>query len=260
MATTAQRLLPAPAWARLAVPLALLAAWEGLHRTGLVNPLFLPAPAAVAAVGRELHATGALAQAFAASLLRLLAGLAIGATVGVAAGLGLGVSRIAERAVQPTLSAWRQISPFALIPLLSFWFGLREPAKVAFIALTCVFPVLLNTFEGVRSVPPAWLEVGRTYRLGRWATIRRIVLPAATPSIFAGLHLGVLCAWLGTVGAEYFLAAGPGLGNLIVDGRAGLRMDLVFLGIAAIGATGVALDALLGLAEGRLLRGRRRAD
>lgn len=261
MSVAASRLpFPARSVAPAAGVLAALLAWELLSRSRVVNPLFLPAPADVAAVGRRLLASGALLRAWGASLARLLAGFATGAAIGVSAGVALGVSRTAERALRPSLSAAKQVSPFALIPLLSFWFGLGEPAKVAFVALTCVFPIFVNAFEGVRGVPASLLEVGRVYGLGRWALVRRIVLPSATPSIFAGLHLGVFFSWLGTVGAEYFLAAGPGLGNLIVDGRAGLRMDLVLFGVAAIGATGVALNALLGLAERHLVPGWPRSD
>lgn len=245
--------------ARYGTPLALLLLWEVLHRTRAVNPLFLPAPADVARVGRHLLESGALLRGWAASLGRLLAGFAIAAVLGVAGGTVLGVSRTAERAVSPTLAAVKQVSPFALLPLLSFWFGLGEPAKVAFITLTSVFPILVNTFEGVRSVAPQLLEVGRVYRLTRVELVLRIVLPAATPSIFAGLHLGAFFSWLGTVGAEYFMSSGPGLGTFIVDGRAGFRMDLVLLGIAAIGATGVLLNALLEAVERRLLRWRPRA-
>jgi sulfonate transport system permease protein len=246
--------------ARVAAPLALLALWALLHRSGRVNPLFLPSPAAVLDVGRQLLASGDLLSGWAASLERLLLGLGLGAAIGIGLGIALGMSRTAERAIQPTLSALKQVSPFAMIPLLSFWFGLREPAKVAFIALTCVFPILVNTFEGVRSVPAPLLEVGHVHGLGRWALLRRIVLPAAAPSILTGLHLGVFFSWLGTVGAEYFLSAGPGLGNVIIDGRAGLRMDVVFFGIAAIGATGVVLNAILEALEARLLAWRPQAE
>jgi sulfonate transport system permease protein len=260
VATTSLRLaLPAlsrRAGLALLLPAALLVAWELATRAHLANPLFLPPLAAVAATGRRLLASGDLLVGLRASLLRAGAGLAAGAAVGVSAGVALGVSRVAGRAFHTTLAALKQISPFAFIPLLSFWLGLGEPAKVAFIALTCVFPIFVNTYEGVRSVPPRLIEVGRAHRLGRWALVTRIVLPAAAPSIFAGLHLGVFFSWLGTVGAEYFFLAGPGLGNIILDGRAGFRMELVFFGVAAIGATGVALNGLISLAEHRVLRWR----
>jgi sulfonate transport system permease protein len=259
MSTTATRLSSPPALSPrallpLAGPLALLSIWALVVRLHLANPLFVPPIQAVVAVAGKLLASGELAADMEASLARSLAGLAIGAAVGIAAGVALGSSRLLDRALHPSLSAFRQVSPFALLPLLSFWLGLREPAKIAFIALTCVFPIFLNTYEGVRSVPAKLLEVGRVHRLGRWRLATRLVLPAAAPSIFAGLHLGVAFSWLGTVGAEYFFLAGPGVGNIILDGRNGFRMELVFFGIAVIGATGVALNGLVTLAERRVLR------
>jgi sulfonate transport system permease protein len=242
----------------LAGPMAILGAWELAHRAHVANPLFLPPLREIAAVGRRLVANGDLLTGLRASLALSLTGLAIGALIGITAGVGLGLSRTAERALHPTASALKQISPFAFIPLLSFWLGPAQPAKIAFVALTCVFPIFVNTFEGVRGVPATLLEVGRTYRLSRWQLAVRIVLPSAAPAIFSGLHLGVFFSWLGTVGAEYFFLAGPGLGNIILDGRSGFRMDLVFFGIAAIGVTGAALNGLLSLAERRALRWRPR--
>lgn len=239
-------------------PIAILGAWELAHRTRVANPLFLPPLQAVAAVGRRLLANGELLAGLRGSLALSLAGLAIGALVGIPAGVALGISRTAERALHPTASALKQISPFAFIPLLSFWLGPAQGAKIAFVTLTCVFPIYVNTFEGVRSVPATLLEVGRSFRLNRWQLALRIILPSAAPSIFAGLHLGVFFSWLGTVGAEYFFLAAPGLGNVILDGRNGFRMELVFFGIAAIGATGAALNGLLSLAERRALRWRPR--
>ena len=132
---------------------------------------------------------------------------------------------------------------------MSFWFGLDEPAKIAFVVITCVFPILLNTYEGVKSVPADLLEVGRVHRFGAWQQLRRIVLPSALPSIFTGLHMGVFFSWLGTVGAEYFFKAGPGVGNYIIDGRNGSRPELVFFGIFVIGLTGLLLNRALALAE-----------
>src|SRR6266542_3155732 len=241
MAATTELRLTLPGLSRraglaLVLPGALLAAWELATGAHLVHPQFLPPLGAVAAAGQRLLASGDLLAGLRASLLRA----------------------IAERAFHPSLAVLKQISPFALIPLLSFWLGLGEPAKVAFVALTCVFPIFVNTYEGVRSVPVNLIEVGRSYRLTPFRLVTRIVLPSAAPSIFAGLHLGVFFSWLGTVGAEYFFLAGPGLGNIILDGRTGFRMELVFFGVAVIGATGVALNGLVSLAEHRVLRWRPR--
>ncbi|AYH42911.1 ABC transporter permease [Azoarcus sp. DN11] len=256
MSAQAERVSAILPWRGLALPLLLVAVWELAVRAGLANPQFLPPVQAVVDAGAQLVSNGELWVGLAASLGRNLAGLAVGSLLGVALGIVLGVSRIADRAVLPTLSALKQISPFALIPLLSFWFGLREPAKVAFIVITCVFPILVNTYEGVRSVPAEYLEVGRACRFGPLRLLWRVILPAAAPSIFTGLHMGVFFAWLGTVGAEYFFAAGAGVGNTIIDGRNASRMDLVLFGVFVIGLTGYLLNRIVALAERRLLRWR----
>lgn len=248
--------VPALPWRGVVLPLLLVLAWDLAVRAGLANPQFLPPVQAVIDTGQALVASGELWVGLGASLARNLAGLAIGSLLGIVIGIALGVSRTADRALMPTLATLKQISPFALIPLLSFWFGLREPAKLAFIVITCVFPILLNTYEGVRSVPAEYLEVGRAYRFGRLRLLWRVVLPTAAPSIFTGLHMGVFFAWLGTVGAEYFFAAGPGVGNTIIDGRNASRMDLVLFGVFVIGLTGYLLNRALAFAERRVLRWR----
>lgn len=241
-------------WRAFVLPLGILAIWQLALSAGLANPVFLPRIGAVVDTGTRLFADGRVWLALKASLFRDLVGLALGAFIGVGAGVVLGVSRLADRLLLPSLDTLKQVSPFALIPLLSFWFGLKEPAKIAFVVVTCVFPILLNTYEGVRNVSADLLEVGRVYQFRPLQVLTRVVLPAAAPAIFTGLHLGVFFSWLGTVGAEYFFAAAPGLGNFIVDGRNASRPDLVFFGILLIGLTGYALNAVLGAAEGRLLR------
>lgn len=240
------------------VPLLLVLLWELVHRAHLANPVFLPSVDAVVDQGIRLVSSGDLWVGLQASMARYVAGLAIGILFGVGIGLLLGVSRLAEGVFLPTLDALKQVSPFALIPLLSFWFGLREPAKIAFIAFTCVFPILVNTYEGVRSVAIEHIEVGRAYRFGLGQQLTKIVLPAASPAIFRGLHLGVFFAWLGTVGAEYFFAAGAGVGNIIIDGRNASRMDLVLFGVFVIGLIGYLLNRVVTRIEGRALHWLRR--
>lgn len=255
-AADVRRAISSRTLAAILTPIGLLVAWDLATRGGLVDPRFLPRPSAVAAMAAKLVESGDLWLGLRASLLRNLAGFAVGATAGIVGGVVLGISRTTDRAFHPTLGALKQVSPFALLPLLSFWLGIGEPAKIGFVALTCVYPVLVNTQEGVRSVPEKLREVGAVFRLTRWQLVSRIVLPSAVPSIFTGLRLGMAFSWLGTVGAEYFLSAGPGVGNLILDGRTGFRMDLLFVGIGVIGTTGFALSAVVALVERRILRWR----
>jgi sulfonate transport system permease protein len=204
----------------------------------------------------RLSGNGYLWSSLGASLARDLAGFTLGTTIGFGVGIALGLSRLLENLVGPTLHTIKQISLFAWIPLISVWFGLGDTAKVVFLSLAAFFPVVLNTFEGVRSVPRELIEVGRVFALTPPQMLRRVVLPAALPSIFNGVHLALIYAWLATLGAEYLLTSGIGIGNLLTDGREHLWMDQVLLGIVVVGFVGFALNLAANFVEGRLLRWR----
>jgi len=240
-------------WRGIVFPVILILIWQLIYLAKIANPVFLPSVFAVIEQGHRLIDNGQLWEGLKASLYRDLVGLSIAIFLGVSIGIALGVSRLAGKVFLPTFNTIKQVSPFALIPLLSFWFGLHEPAKIAFIVVSSVFPIMINTYEGVRGIAFDYVEVGRVYKMTTFQLLRKIILPAATPSIFRGLHLGVFFSWLGTVGAEYFFTAGAGLGNIIVDGRNSSRMDLVLFGVFVIGITGYLLNIGLSYAEKRLL-------
>ena len=126
------------------------------------------------------------------------------------------------------------------------------------LAMAAFFPVVLNTFEGLRSVPREYLEVARVYEFSVAQTLARVVAPAAAPSLFTGIQLSLIYAWLATLGAEYLLASGKGLGNTLIDGREHFWMDLVLFGVVVIGLVGFALNWVLAAAERRLLAWRDR--
>jgi len=238
------------------LPLVLIVAWELSTRLGLVNTrLLVPPTRVLAAAWRELQQGGIVAP-LAASLGRDLGGAALGSLLGVLVGSIMGVSRRWEHVLGPSFHAAKQVAIFAWIPLMSVWLGTGELAKVVFIALSAFYPVALNTFEGVRSVSPAHVEVARVFSFTRAQVFRRVVLPGAAPSIATGVKLGLVYAWLGTIGAEYLLAAAPGIGNLMIDGRESFQMDKVLLGVIIVGAVGFAISALATSLETRLLRWR----
>lgn len=240
------------------LPAALFALWAAAAAGHWSASPLLVSPLAVLRQAIAQSASGALWIDLAASLARDLAGFAIGASAGLAAGLALGVSRRAESLVGPSFNTLKQISLFAWIPLLSVWFGLGDSAKVAFLSLAAFFPVVLNTLEGVRSVPLELIEVARVLRFTPLQWLTRVVLPAAAPSIFAGVHQALIYAWLATLGAEYLLSAGKGIGNLLIDGRENFQMDLVLLGVFVVGFVGFALNTLAAFAERRALGWRAR--
>jgi sulfonate transport system permease protein len=245
---------PAVALSRgLVLPLLLLAAWEAGSHSGLVNPQFLPPLENVGNVAWQEVSSGELIQALAASLKRDLLGFALGAGIGVLIGLLLGLSGIGDRIFTTWFNGLKQIALLAWIPLISLWFGFDETAKVVFIALAVAIPVILNTVEGVRATPAKLLEVGKVFRFNRLQFIWSIYLPAATPSLLTGLHLGLIYAWLATIGAEYFMAAGPGIGGLIISGRERFEMALVMLGIVVVGLVGFCVDRGASWVERRLI-------
>lgn len=241
------------------IPLLLLAAWWLAVKSGLSTSPLLVAPEQVWATAVEQATSGKLFVALGASLWRDLAGFAIGAGAGLLFGAALGASPLVEKLAGPSFHTLKQISLFAWIPLLSVWFGLGDAAKVAFLSLAAFFPVVLNTFEGIRSVPAELLEVGRVLRFTRWQRWRRVILPSASPSIFAGIHLGLIYAWLATLGAEYLLVAGKGIGNTLVDGREHFWMDLVLFGVIVVGLVGFALNWIASRIEARALAWRGRS-
>ncbi len=240
----------------LTLPLLLLVAWEGSSRFGLVDVRFLPPIEEVVLTAKREIIDNELIWQLVSSLLRNIAGFLIGSVFGVVAGTLLSVSRLADRLAMPTFNGLKQISLLAWIPLISVWFGFGEQAKVVFVALAAFIPITLNTYDGIKDAPRDLLEVARALRFRPWQTIIRIYLPSALPSIATGIHLGLIYSWLATVGAEYFLAVGPGIGGLVIAGRERFDMALVMVGVFILGLIGFLLNRLAGAAETKLLRWR----
>lgn len=139
--------------------------------------------------------------------------------------------------------------------LLLLWFGIDETPKIVLIALGAFFPVYLALVAGVRGVDRKWVELGRLYRLSRFALVRRILLPAALPNLFTGLRGALSLSWMFLVAAE-LIAATQGLGYLLSDGRETSRPDLVIAAILVLAALGKLSDGLLRSLERRALRWR----
>lgn len=163
-------------------------------------------------------------------------------------------SRLFERLVGPSFNTFKQVSLFAWIPLISVWFGLGDIAKVVFLSLAALVPVAVHTFDGLRAVPPRLLEVARVYGYTRRQTLWEVMLPAALPTIFTGLYLALIYSWLATLGAEYLLVSGEGIGNTLIEGSEHFRMDLVLVGMLVIGLVGASLNLVTQQFERRLLR------
>lgn len=240
----------------LVLPLAFFTLWQMASHMGWVDQRFLPPLENIAHLFWVELTQGDLLNHIRASLARDLTGFVIGTAAGIALGTLIGLSPVAERLINPTFNAVKQIAVLAWIPIISVWFGLAESAKIAFVTLAAFVPVVLNTIEGMQASPPQILEVGRALRFNRWQVLWRINLPAALPSILTGVHLALIYAWLATVGAEYFMSVGPGIGSLIIGGRENFEMDMVMLGVVLLGVIGYGMNLIAASIEKILLRWR----
>lgn len=244
-------------WRGLAVPAVLVLAWIVASQTKLVDPRLLVPPARVLAVPFTDPDGRTIWLSLAASLARMLAGFTIGAGLGAALGFVMGVSRFSQRLIGPSFNALRQITLFAWIPLLTAWFGNGEGAKLVFIALSAFFPMALNTLQGLRDVPIAYLELAQALRLRRWTTFTRVLLPGALPALAIGIELALIGAWIGTVGAEYAMGFGRGIGIYLAEGREQFRMDIVIVGALALALVGYSMNLAFHLALKGLVPWRR---
>jgi sulfonate transport system permease protein len=175
-------------------------------------------------------------------------GFAFGALAGLTLGIAMGLSQRVEDYAKPLFLAFAQIPTLGWIPLLMLLVGIDETLKIIIIAKGALVPMTLNTFSGIRSVPPKYIEVGRALRFSRWQTLRFIVLPGAIPSIFTGIRYGLTHAWTSLVGVE-LLASSEGLGYLLVWGRQMFWLDTVIVAMIVIGIVGFAMDKCLDRTE-----------
>jgi sulfonate transport system permease protein len=241
-------------WRGFVLPLAAIALWWGLSSLDIVNSALLVSPAKVWSTAVEQVTSGRLWRALGASLAREAIGFTIGTVAGLALGALLGLSPLFNRIVGPSFNTFKQISLFAWIPLISVWFGLGDVAKVVFLSLAALVPVVVNTCDGIRTVPPGLLEVARVYGYTRWQAVTEVVLPAALPAICTGVYLALIYSWLATIGAEYLLVAGKGIGNILIEGSEHFQMDLVIFGMVVVGTIGWLTNASARALERRLAR------
>ncbi|WDY57825.1 ABC transporter permease [Pseudomonas sp. PSKL.D1] len=256
-ATGEQRLrATSQSWQSLLLPLGLLVLWQTISFFGWVDHNILTSPLGVLRALLDGVADGSLPQALLLSLQRTLSGLLLGGGAGLLIGLWLGLSRNAERVLGPSLSALRQVALFAWVPLLTAWFGLGEGAKLVFVGMAAFFPLLIATQRGIASLSPQLGEAAQALRLNLAQRLRLLVLPGAAPAIFAGLRLSLIYAWLGTIGAEYFMPSDGGIASLMLGAQQLFRMDQVMAAMVLIGLVGALLGNLGQRLESRATRWR----
>lgn len=216
-----------------------------------IDPILFTTPAAIVVAAQGMIASGELWAYLWPSLVVLVIGLAFSAVAGIAVGLLLARYWVLDVACDMYITFLYATPTVALVPLIVLWAGFESTAKIVILFLFAFFPLVINTYQGVKNVDPRLLEVGRSFRCKERQMWTHIVLPAALPFIVTGLRLAVGRGLIGMVLADLYTAI-SGIGYLIVRSASTYRVDKMFVPIMVLGLLGIVLTAALRWAEGRI--------
>ncbi|MFT4192856.1 MAG: ABC transporter permease [Comamonas sp.] len=230
--------------------------WELLPAVGLVSSAYLSPPTQVAEAIAQLAGNGELLKHIGASLQRSLWGLLLAIALGVSLGLLMGWFQRLEVVIDPILQLFRQTSALALFPVFILFFGIGELSKVAIIFWASFWPVLLSTISGVKQVDQLLINSARSMGASQRFVFAKVVLPAASPSIFTGVRLAGAYCVTALVAAE-MIGAHSGLGFLTLNSQEVFQIPTMYAGILLLAGLGLALNYVLALLEKRLTRWRK---
>ena len=232
--------------ARTALPFLVVGLlWEIVARAGLFPPKLFPPLEAIGQALVELTASGILPHHAFDTILRLLFGFALAAAVGVIIGILMGRSRRMEDIFLPLVSILAPIPGIAWAPLFLLWFGLGSRPATLLVAFVSAFPIIFNTWTGVKAVKEIWVRSAQAMGADDRRLFVAVILPGALPYILTGLRLGLAQAWRALVGVEMLAAVPWGLGWMIFGAREFLNTDVMLAGVAVIGVIGLALEKLV---------------
>jgi NitT/TauT family transport system permease protein len=216
-----------------------------------VDPVLFTTPSKVAVAAVDMVFSGELWSYLWPSLIVLMIGLCLAIVFGIAVGLLLARFRILDIGLSVYITFLYSIPSVALVPLIVLWAGYETTAKVIILFMFAFFPMVINTYQGVKSVDPKLLEVGRAFRCSERQLWGNIVLPASLPFIVTGIRLAVGRGMIGMVLADLYTAI-SGIGYLIMRTASTFQVDKMFVPIVTLGLLGVTLTALLRVAEKRV--------
>jgi len=223
-----------------------LGGWEYFGRQ--VNPVLFTYPTAVGAAAIKMIGSGELWQYLSQSLIVLGAGLALAVVFGIALGVIMARYWVIDIALDTYITALYSIPSVALVPVLVLWIGFETSAKIAVVFLFTFFPMVINTYQGVKNVDTRLLEVGHAFRCSERQLWSNIILPAALPFIVAGLRLSIGRGLIGMVLADLYTAI-TGIGYLISRYASIYRTDAMFVPVVTLGVLGITLTGLLRVIE-----------
>ena len=213
-----------------------------------LDPAIFTTPSAVIAAAAEMTASGELWTYLAPSLVILVEGLALASLAGVALGLLLARFRALDVALGAYITFLYSIPAVALVPIIVLWAGFEAKAKIIVLFLFAFFPMVINTYQGVKNVDPKLIEVGQSFRCSERQLWLNIILPGALPFVITGLRLAVGRGLIGMVMADLYTAI-SGIGYLIVRSASTYRIDKMFVPVVILGILGVSLTSLIRLFE-----------
>ncbi|GGX89868.1 ABC transporter permease [Pseudoduganella dura] len=236
------------AWPPILLMALLTGAWH--YAVVATHSVIFPTPQQVLEGTLELARDGTLWQHIGASLGRVATGFILAVLVAVPLGLWMGRVNTVYTTLNPVFQILRPISPIAWIPLAILWFGVGDVSPVFLIFLAAVFPMIVQTANGVHTIEQRYLHAALNFGVSRRKMFRQVVIPAVLPDIVVGMRISLGVAWLVVVAAE-MIVRGSGLGFMIIDARnAGNRYDLVIAAMAIIGIIGLLLDVAMRRLEG----------
>jgi len=223
-----------------------LVLWEIVGRG--IDPILFTTPSAISVAAVDMIGSGELWTYLYPSLVVLLYGFTLAVILGIGIGLLLARYWVLDVALSVYITFLYSIPSVALVPLIVLWAGYEQTAKVIILFLFAFFPMVINTYQGVKAVDPKLVEVGRAFRCNEWQLWGNIVIPASLPFIVTGLRLALGRGLIGMVLADLYTAL-SGIGYLIARTAATYQVNRMFVPIVTLGLLGVTLTALLRLAE-----------
>jgi len=230
----------------------LLLLWEIAAAKAIFPPMSFPRVSAILVTWWQLVISGELPGEVLPSLWRVFAGYFIGVSLGVGLGLLMGYVRFFYNLLEPITEVLRPIPSPAYLPIVILFLGIDDQMKIFMIAFATLFPVLLNTYSGVRSVDPIQLQTARTFGVSGRKLLTRIVLPAASPYIFTGMRVSLAVALIVMVISE-MVAASSGIGYFILAAQRGFKVRDMFAGVLTLALLGYVLNRLFLAIENRVL-------
>lgn len=190
----------------------------------------------------DMFSFGSLVENSVISIYRVSLGFIIACGIAVPLGILLGRYQVLEEFCDWMIQILRPIPPIAWVPLSMAWFGIGLAAIEFIIVIGCIFPILVNTIDGVKRVKKSWVETARIYQANEWQVMSKVIVPAAGPAIWSGLRVGFGIAWMSVVAAEMMPGTTQGLGYLIMQTYGWGQIHAVIAGMIAIGIIGIVMD------------------